>query len=81
LKSPHGLRLFFAYPRSSTSSPIQLLITPGQAHDLTGAEPLLGDLSRGTIIVADKAYDADRLRGHIKACGATANNPNMIPAQ
>jgi transposase len=58
--------------------PIQLLITPGQAHDLTGAEPLLADLSRGTIIVADKAYDADRLRCHIKACGAIPNIPNMI---
>jgi transposase len=58
--------------------PIQLLITPGQAHDLTGAEPLLANLSRGTIIVADKAYDADRLRGHIKACGAIPNIPNMI---
>ena len=57
---------------------IQLLITPGQAHDLTGAEPLLADLTHGTIIVADKAYDADRLRGHLKACGAIANIPNMI---
>jgi transposase len=58
--------------------PLQLLITPGQAHDLTGAEPLLADLNRGTIIVADKAYDADRLRSHIKARGAIANIPNMI---
>jgi len=57
--------------------PIQILITPGQAHDLTAAEPLLANLERRTIVIADKAYDADRLRAHIKACGAIANIPNM----
>ena len=30
------------------------------------------------VIIADKAYDADRLRGHIKLYGAVANIPNMI---
>lgn len=58
--------------------PLQLLITPGQAHDLTGAEPLLATLTGRTIVIADKAYDADRLRAHIKARGAIANIPNMI---
>src|SRR6201996_8431552 len=58
--------------------PIQLLITPGQAHDLTGAEPLLANLTRRTIVIADKAYDANRLRRHIKDRGAFANIPNMI---
>ena len=58
--------------------PIQILITPGQAHDLTGADPLLANLGQDTIIIADKAYDADRLRAHIKARGAIANIPNMI---
>ena len=58
--------------------PLQLLITPGQAHDLTGAEPLLANLGSRTIVIADKAYDADRLRVHIKACGAIANIPNMV---
>jgi transposase len=57
--------------------PIQLLITPGQAHDLTAAEPLLANLGRRTVIIADKAYDADRLRAWIKAQGAIANIPNM----
>jgi transposase len=54
------------------------LITPGQAHDLTAAEPLLANLAHGTIIIADKAYDANRLRAHIQARGAIANIPNMI---
>jgi transposase len=58
--------------------PLQLLITPGQGHDLTGAEPLPATLTGRTIVIADKAYDADRLRVHIKARGAIANIPNMI---
>ena len=58
--------------------PIQILITPGQAHDLTGAEPLLANLGQGAVVIADKAYDADRLRAYIKARGAIANIPNMI---
>ena len=58
--------------------PIQLLITPGQAHDLTATDALLADLKRGTILIADKAYDADRLRELLKARGAVANIPNMI---
>jgi transposase len=57
--------------------PIKILITPGQAHDLTAVEPLLANLKRRTIIIADKAYDADRVRAHIKARGAVANIPNM----
>jgi transposase len=58
--------------------PIQLLITPGQVHDLTATDALLADLKRGTILIADKAYDADRLRELLKARGAVANIPNMI---
>jgi transposase len=58
--------------------PIQILITPGQAHDLKGADVLLANLKRGTVVIADKAYDADKLRQHLKSCGAIANIPNMI---
>ena len=56
--------------------PIQILITPGQAHDLTGADPFLANLGQDTIIIADKAYDADRLR--LTSKRAIANIPNMI---
>jgi transposase len=58
--------------------PIQLLITPGQAHDLTGAELLLANVDCRTVIIADKAYDADRVRTHLRARGAIANIPNMV---
>jgi transposase len=41
-------------------------------------DALLANLQRGTILIADKAYDADRLRDLLKARGAIANIPNMI---
>ena len=45
---------------------------------MTATDALLADLKRGTVLIADKAYDADRLRQHLKARGAVANIPNMI---
>jgi transposase len=41
-------------------NPYALMLTPGQDHDLTCAEPLLENANPGAII-ADKAYDADAL--------------------
>ena len=39
-------------------NPVKLLLTPGQANDLVGAEPLLENSSPAALI-GDKAYDAD----------------------
>ncbi len=36
------------------------MLTPGQAHDLACAEPLIENVDPGALI-ADKAYDADAL--------------------
>jgi len=36
------------------------MLTPGQAHDLTGAQPLL-DGADPEALIGDKAYDADLL--------------------
>lgn len=42
-------------------------LTPGQSHDLEGADALLDQINAGSII-ADKAYDADaRMRDKITA--------------
>ncbi len=38
--------------------PTGFLLTPGQDHDLVGADVLLSDVAAGAVI-ADKAYDAD----------------------
>jgi transposase len=40
-------------------NPAALMLTPGQAHDLACAEPLIENVDPDALI-ADKAYDADR---------------------
>ena len=55
--------------------PIRLGLTAGQAHDGQVADKLLDQLSPHTIVLADKAYDADRIRALIKEQGATPNIP------
>lgn len=45
--------------------------TPGgEANDAPMAEFLLGDLSAGAHVLADKSYDADWIRERIEAQGA-----------
>jgi transposase len=39
-------------------NPVELMLTPGQAHDLTCAQPLLENADPDALI-GDKAYDAD----------------------
>ena len=56
--------------------PLRLLITPGQAHDAQGAAVLLSHLKRKSVVIADKGYDADWIRAHIRAQGAFPNIPN-----
>jgi transposase len=56
--------------------PIRLGLTAGQAHDGQIADTLLDHLGPHTIVLADKAYDADRVRELIQHQGAT---PNISP--
>jgi transposase len=58
--------------------PLELVLTPGQAGDCPVAAHLLGHLREGTIVLADKAYDADWLRRQIEAAGAAPNIPPMV---
>jgi transposase len=46
------------------------MLTPGQDHDLTCAQPLLENTTPGTVI-ADKAYDADALIDKLTEQGVT----------
>ena len=55
--------------------PIRLGLTAGQAHDGQIANELLSHLGPHTIVLADKAYDADRIRALIEEQGATPNIP------
>jgi len=40
-------------------NPLAFLLTPGQAHDLEGADTLLPEMQADTLL-ADKAFDADQ---------------------
>jgi transposase len=53
-----------------------LLISPGEAHDASCADALLNGLENGAVVIADKAYDADNIRAHIRHQGAVPNIPN-----
>jgi IS5 family transposase len=45
-------------------------------HDVTCAAALLDGLEKNAVVIADKGYDADRVRAHIRAQGAIPNIPN-----
>ena len=52
-------------------NPLGFFLTPGQAHDLQGADALLPDMQADTLL-ADKAFDADqRVIDPLKAAGKT----------
>ncbi len=55
--------------------PVRLALTPGQAHDGHGAAVPLNDLPEKAVVLADKAYDADRIRDRIEAQGAAPDIP------
>jgi len=52
-----------------------LSLTAGQSHDGKAADSLLDHIGAGTIVLADKAYDADRIRASLREKGAFANIP------
>jgi transposase len=51
-------------------NPVELMLTPGQAHDLACAESLLEGANPGALL-ADKAYDADSLIDTLAQRGIT----------
>lgn len=57
-------------------NPFTLMLTPGQAHDVTAAKPLLETADPGALI-GDKAYDSDLL---IETLEQRAITP-VIPAR
>jgi transposase len=56
-------------------NPLAFLLTPGQAHDLAGADALLPQMAADTVL-ADKAFDADeRVIEFLARTGKTAVIP------
>lgn len=56
--------------------PITLKLTAGQAHDGKSAQGMLGTLSNGHVLLADRAYDSDALRSDMIRRGVW---PNIKP--
>lgn len=58
-------------------NPLAFLLTPGQAHDLEGADALLPQMQADTVL-ADRAFDADkRVIEPLIAAGKTPVIPPM----
>jgi transposase len=58
--------------------PIGLVITPGQAHDVTAYPALMEEVDQGfEQMLADKGYDSDAVRDDIEKRGGAA----MIPTR
>jgi transposase len=55
--------------------PVRLALTPGEAHDNRLARKLLSRLKPGSMLLADRAYDADWIRELAMKNGAWANIP------
>jgi transposase len=53
--------------------PILLKLTEGQAHDGRSADDMLDSVVAGNVLLADRAYDSDRLRNAMRERGAWAN--------
>ena len=61
--------------------PILLKLTEGQAHDGSSAQDMLGSLERGSVLIADRAYDSDALHRDLATRGVKANvrlMPNRV---
>ena len=57
--------------------PIRLKLTEGQAHDGRSAADMFDTVQAGHILLADRAYDSDRLRAELKSRGAWGCIPPM----
>jgi transposase len=55
--------------------PVRLALTAGEAHDNRLAGKLLSRLESGTMLLADRGYDADWIRALAAEKGAWANIP------
>jgi transposase len=58
--------------------PLTFALTPGQSHDAPAAAQLLERLAKDSVLLADKAYDADWIRAAIQARGAVPNIPDKV---
>ena len=59
----------------SSGLPVRIALTTGEAHDNRLAAALLSRLRSGSMLLADRGYDADWIRAFVRGRGAWANIP------
>jgi transposase len=59
----------------SSGLPVRLALSPGEAHDVRLAGKLRSRLKSGSMLLADRGYDADWIRELAMKKGAWANIP------
>jgi transposase len=59
----------------SSGLPVRLALTTGEGHDIRLAAKLLSRLKAGSMLLADRGYDADWIRAFVRQHGAWANIP------
>ena len=74
-KSRGGLTSKIHAVVDSSGLPGRLALRPGEAHDVRLAEKLLSRLKHGSMLLADRGYDADWIRELAMKKGAWANIP------
>lgn len=57
-------------------NPLRFILTPGQVHDVKQAQALIEGFDFDKLL-ADKGYDADRLRADVAGAGAEAVIPSI----
>jgi transposase len=57
--------------------PLRFLLTGGQVHESRTAEAMLHGVE-GDAVIADKAYDSNAIRAHLKAAGMKAVIPSKL---
>jgi len=62
----------------SKGRPAALKLTPGQAHDLSAVDDLIEAVPPDTIMLADKAYDADDFINALNERQICPNIPNKV---
>jgi hypothetical protein len=59
--------------RQTNGLPVRLALTAGEAHDNRLADKLLSRLKSGSMLLADRGYDADWLRAFVARKGTLAS--------
>lgn len=68
-RSRRGLTTMIHAVVDANGLPLQVMITEGQQHDSLIAHALLEGLSKGGMVVTDKAYDATEIRTFVSSRG------------